>query len=283
MFPAIDSPAYAGSHDGESKEGHAAQAGLDDADVESRDVAGKASSGKECLWPATFLLNNIRGLLGMRGENKVPLLYDLAALKNSLWIAVTETWLHSGVLDSELLVHIPGYSILRQDRMGRQRGGVCLFLRDDLTGEVLCGQSNGVCELLMVKVHQLDTIITVIYRPPDTYLREFSPILNKVESVLQNLPAPTPNITIMGDLNFPHTAITWSVIDGVIVPRVAGHRQASVGSDSIQVRQQAAQLCELATRYHLSQQVSVPTRESEILDLIWSSNPDLVSNINVDP
>ena len=65
-----------------------------------------------------------------------------------MWLAVTETWLSAGVLDSELLVYMPGYSVLRQDRQGRQRGGVCLFLRDDLTGEVLGGYSNGVCEVL---------------------------------------------------------------------------------------------------------------------------------------
>ena len=46
--------------------------------------------------------------------------------------------------------------------------------------------------------------------------------------------------------------------------------------------EQAAQLCDLAAKYHLTQQVGVPTRDKEILDLIWSSNPDLVTNIVVD-
>ena len=94
-------------------------------------------------------------------------------------------------------MHTPGYSVLRQDRQGGQRGGVCLFLREELTGDVLCGHSNGVCELLMVKVHQLDTIVVLVYRPPDASFNEFSPILKKIESVLQNLLAPTPNITLM--------------------------------------------------------------------------------------
>ena len=48
------------------------------------------------------------------------------------------------------------------------------------------------------------------------------------------------------------------------------------------MRQQAAQLCDLAEKHHLTQQVGVPTREKEVLDLIWSSNPDLVSNVMVD-
>ena len=95
-----------------------------------------------------------------------PFLHDLATSRNCLWLAVTETWLHSGILDSELLVHMPGYTILRQDRKSRHRGGVCLFLREDLSGEILCNYSNGVWEVLIVKVNQLDTIDTVVYRPP---------------------------------------------------------------------------------------------------------------------
>ena len=95
-------------------------------------------------------------------------------------MAVTETWLKPGVSDSELLAHTPGYTLLRQDRKGRTRGGVCLFLRDDMTGEVVNTFSNGVCEVLIVHVHQVNTIVTVVYRPPDTKLVE----LAKDEQVL---------------------------------------------------------------------------------------------------
>ena len=218
----------------------------------------------------------------MRGRNKSPFLHDLATSRNCLWLAVTETWLHPGILDSEMLADMPGYSIIRQDRQGRQRGGVCLFLREDLTGEVLCSYSNGVCEVLVVQVHQLNTIVTVLYRPPDTTLNEFSPIINKLQSVFQNLPSPTPTITLMGDLNFPASVVTWQLVDGVLLPRVAGHRVMGEDSEGSQVRQQAAKLCDLASKYHLTQQVGIPTREREVLDLIWSSNPDLISNVMVD-
>ena len=218
----------------------------------------------------------------MRGKNKSPFLHDLATTRNSLWLAITETWLSPSVLDSELLVHMPGYSVLRQDRQGRQRGGVCLFLRDDLTSELLFAYSNGVCEVLIVKVYQLDTIVIVLYRPPDTGLHEFAPILNKIDSVLQNLPSPVPNITLMGDLNFPASVITWQVVEGMLLPRVAGHRVTEQSSEGGQVRLQADKLCDLAAKYHLTQQVGVPTRDKEVLDLIWSSNPDLVSNVQVD-
>ena len=114
-------------------------------------------------------------------------------------------------------------------------------------------------------------------------MHEFTPILKKIDEVLQNLPSPTPTITIMGDLNFHSSVISWQMVEGVLHPKVAEYRvregQRGVG---VQVRHQAAQFCTLATKYNLTQQVGVATREKQILDLVWSSNPDLISNIQVD-
>ena len=103
-----------------------------------------------------------------------------------------------------------------------------------------------------------------------------------IDSVLQNLPAPTPNVTLMGDLNFPSSVISWHLVDGVLLPRVAGHRVQGDQCEGGKERLQAAKLCELAVKYNLTQQIGLPTREREILDLIWSSNPDLISNVLVD-
>ena len=176
------------------------------------DAAKTPHTGEGGVWPASFLLSNIRGLVGMGGRNKSPFLHDLAIQRNCLWVAVTETWLRPGIMDSEMLVHMPGYSILRQDRVGRQRGGVCLFLREDLTGEIIGSYSNGVCELLMVHVHQVNTVVIVLYRPPDTGLHEFNPILKKIDGVLGDLPAPSPTVTLVGDLNFPSTEMSWQML-----------------------------------------------------------------------
>ena len=121
VFTATDSPASAGSHAGECQEGHDAEAGPDAADAEDGDVTGQAPTREGCIWPVSFLLSNIRGLVGVRGKNKSPFLHDLALARNSLWLAVTESWLNPGVLDSELLVHMPGYSV--QTGYARQTEG----------------------------------------------------------------------------------------------------------------------------------------------------------------
>ena len=63
---------------------------------------------------------------------------------------------------------MPGYSLFRCDRSDRVGGGVAVFLKEDLSGDVLGSYDNGVCQLLVVQVHQLDTVLAVLYRPPDT-------------------------------------------------------------------------------------------------------------------
>ena len=182
---------------------------------------------------------------------------------NSLFVGVTETWLHAGVLDAEVLHSFPGYSIFRRDRAGgRQGGGVALYLREDLTGDVLASHAQhhpqrggSVCELLVVKIHQIDTVVCLMYRPPDTRIEEFHGILECLDNTLSTLPSPSPTVILMGDINLPKTCITWRRSeDGLLVPIVAGHREGeTVGGK--QDRLQAQQLINLAMKYCLLQEV----------------------------
>ena len=88
-------------------------------------------------------------------------------------------------MDAEVCHGFPGYSLHRSDRAGgRQGGGVALYIRDDLCCDILATyaavhplRGGSVCELLVVKIHQLDTVVCVMYRPPDTRLEEFSGLL----------------------------------------------------------------------------------------------------------
>ena len=91
----------------------------------------------------SFLLININRLITPSGHNKVGFIYDQAVRNNSLFVGVTETWLHAGVLDAEVSHSFPGYSILRRDRAGgRQGGGVALYLREDMTGDILASHAH---------------------------------------------------------------------------------------------------------------------------------------------
>ena len=88
---------------------------------------------------------------------------------------------------------------------------------------------------------------------------------------------------LLGDFNFQDQNLSWIRSDaGHLVPRVHGHRlEGREGSP--QVRQQAANLCDLALKHNLIQQVDQVTHGKEILDLIFVNNEDLVSSIVVTP
>ena len=69
---------------------------------------------------------------------------------NLMFIALCETYLTNDILDAE--VDIPGFSIVRCDRLDRIGGGVCIYVRESLLFEKCLSFSNSVCELLIFKI-----------------------------------------------------------------------------------------------------------------------------------
>ena len=53
----------------------------------------------------TLLLSNIRSILGQVGKTKVQFLSDQALQQNAVAVAVTESWLHPDVKDSEVTIN----------------------------------------------------------------------------------------------------------------------------------------------------------------------------------
>ena len=229
---------------------------------------------------------NINRLITQSGHNKVGFLYDQAVRNDSLFVGVTETWLHPGVLDAEVCSGFPGYSLYRADRAGgRQGGGVALYVREDLSCDILASYAEvhpargvSVCELLVVKIHQLDSVVCIMYRPPDTRIEEFVGLLQCLDNTLSSLPSPAPTVIVMGDMNFPRTCISWRTSgDGLLVPVVAGHRDDETAGGK-QDRLQAQKLTDLATKHSLLQQVEHATHAVEMLDLVFTNNCELVSS-----
>ena len=85
---------------------------------------------------------------------------------STMFICLCKTLLHDGILDSE--VQIPGFIIVRSDRVSRPGGGVCLYLRKNLIYKFCLKYSNSVCDLLIVKILSPDLIIILVYRPPSS-------------------------------------------------------------------------------------------------------------------
>ena len=131
--------------------------------------------------------------------NKLNEFHDLVIMKKVDVVAVTETWLHQGILDTEILDS--NYIIFRRDRPQQQRGGGVLICvksdcisvrRRDLENENV---EAVVCELRGSNDSKLT--LAAFYRPPNMD----SNYLHNVVDVLYNIHRTgASNIFILGDL-----------------------------------------------------------------------------------
>ena len=117
MFLQDDSPADAGGP-ADNVPGHDGQVPAAD-EAGASPTPGQLPGTRSRRLLQTFLLCNINRLITPSGRTKTGFLSDLASDKGSLFLGITETWCHSGVLDAELLHNFPGYSVLRKDLDGR--------------------------------------------------------------------------------------------------------------------------------------------------------------------
>ena len=85
----------------------------------------------------------------------------------------------------------------------------------------------------------------------------------------------------MGDLNFPASVVQWPRVDGCLVPHVHNHRVEET-ADDMQVRLQADRLCELMFVHNMAQQVDQPTHGLDTLDLVFTSDQQLISYIRTE-
>ena len=111
---------------------------------------------------------------------------------------------------------------------------------------------------MILKLQNPSIIIIIIYRPPSCLDCDFIDVISRAGQYILTIPAPLPNIILLGDFNFP--LINWS----------KPNSQCPLSSS----------LFYLSDHLFLSQQVAKPTQNSNILDLIFSPN-DLINSIDI--
>lgn len=200
---------------------------------------------------------NIAHLLtdAYRNKSKIKFLKDLADT-NTLFIGLFETFLNNNIIDEEICME--GFNVIRSDRIGRVGGGVCLYINQSVSYKTLLCFSNSMCEVLIVKLTNPDVVLVNIYRPPNASSVSFKEIVNKLESVIIALGTPLPNVFMIGDFNFP--GVDWDTTQGD--------------------RQQISDLICVRDHLFLEQLITVPTRKSNILDLLFCC-PSLINTIDV--
>ena len=219
---------------------------------------------------STFILLNAQGISPLATSCqrwKIPFLTDTLNESGSgfiPFISITESWLKSYVTDSQIA--IDGYTSLRSDREKIQRGGVVLYVHDSLPVSNVTAYDDGTCEAVMGTLSSIDTILVNVYRPPTATDEKFTQLLGDVQQYLDiTTRSKHHDIYITGDFNLP--VIDW-------LSHTTDHSQG------IQRGTEPAQrLLDFRGTNFLTQVVTKPTRESNILDLVLTNCPQYVTEV----
>ena len=170
-------------------------------------------------------------------------------------VTITETFLDGTIHDSHIVP--PGYAVFCKDH-DRHSGGVLIFVKACINAVRRCDLETD-CELLWIELlgKQGSTLLGTFYRPPcssDSDLQSLSISLNSLLSM--NCP-----IVLCGDFNAPN--VDWSAISPTSSSAVANT------------------LCSLVADNFLTQAVYFPTRGNNILDLIFTNVPEVLSYVHL--
>ena len=138
------------------------------------------------------------------------------------FLAFAETWLKENIKEAEY--DIERYSHVASHRKNREGGGVIIYIDNDATYKPLISISNEMCSIVAIYLEELNLIVFMIYRPPpnnnSTYQGEklektFNDIVtSNINKVIGKFHAPTPDILLAGDFNFPKAL--WDAGMGIV-------------------------------------------------------------------
>merc|ERR1712240_469155 len=120
---------------------------------------------------------------------------------NTFLMNFIETWLKKEIQDDK----IPGFTTFRSDRNSQKKvkgGGAAIYIKNGYEAELLMSYKIESCEVVAIKIEEINIINIVIYRPPDTDLLTFTRVMDRIKCMLAVMDAPEPTVLITGDFNF---------------------------------------------------------------------------------
>jgi len=178
-------------------------------------------------------------------------------------ILVTESWLSDGICNGAIDTH-SRYNIFRRDRCMSRGGGVCVLVRREHTVvQVVLDYRYSKLELIVFDILDVSPTIRVfvVYRPPsyDNDARIYADML--IECFNGYVSACRNNI-IVGDFNLPR--INWNIL---FCPADYVHTK----------------IFEYVISRGFVQLVDFSTRDTNLLDLIFTDNDNLIVEIQERP
>ena len=211
-----------------------------------------------------IILGNIEGLSTFRRPHKVAMLKEMAIENNVGLIALTESHLTDEIYDAE--IKMSGYQHFRADRVGARKGGVIVYMRNDIAKQsrLLSSGSRNCHEWLTLLLHDIDVMISIVYRPPVGDVSSLRNILSIIEKDINDQENSDLSLCICGDFNLP--SIRWDILE----TQRGGHHSG-----------QAEVFVEFVKNRCMEQYVCGPTRGNNTLDLFLTDNPDIVKDITI--
>ena len=171
---------------------------------------------------------------------------------------ISETWLDSSVNNES--IHIPGYTLHRQDRgPHKPGGGLCVYIKENYkvsSMENVSSVSDNNFQQLWLKVQSRcykSFVICTVYRPPSTPLNFMDDLANSlIESLLLGV-----DVIILGDLN----------------------------CNLLQDNAESRALNDFCSSFNLTQLINKPTRVTEngesLIDVVMTTNEKLIASNDV--
>lgn len=172
-------------------------------------------------------------------------------------VCITESWVSQSVGDNELKVK--GYTMYRKDRgciKENKGGGVLLYVKDTYNSVENTALTSKKCEALWVKiVTEINSFINigVCYRSPNASSEEIENMFLTIKEASKH------QAVIVGDFNYP--GINWQSFE--------------YGNSNEEVFVNLTHDC------FLTQHVMEPTRSGNVLDLVLTTEPNMVENLIV--
>ena len=190
-------------------------------------------------------------------RNKFLELETFVASEDYHIVGVSESWLNTESRDFLAEYHLPGYSLFSCERKYRSGGGVLLYVKNSLQATLVEKEKiNDVDTIFLnLTVHSRKITIGLIYRPPSLDATTDKKLFDQIDAIANSCES-----IIFGDFNLP--VPSW----GNPISSHSGHN-----------------LYDSLLESALSQHVNEPTRDSNVLDLVFSTNDELISNVVVGP
>ena len=196
------------------------------------------------------LYTNARSL-----RNKLDEFKALIASNKYDIIAVTETWANCVDRDFRAEFDIGGYTLFNKDRVGRRGGGIMIYCNKEIScEEIELRNNNPDLEILVIKIKSKNSFFNfvTIYRPPNQSAETDSQFYQTLTELARE------DCVLLGDFN------------------VADYTQLNDASS-----QAANDLTKFVEDNFLSQSVDEPTRGNNVLDLVFSTQEDMIQKLHI--